>query len=230
MTEHQQIEISAKEWLKSQGYSVYSSLKLGEFIADLIGIKSREDIVAIEVKPGDINEIRKGLGQAHTYLDYVHKVYLAIPQSFYVQGNRIVKNSKIGLLTQVSGNVIATWKPADYTRPSEENIINVLSQTTGFCWICGRTFNMIPENKDAIYMAHKDMDNHLFKSLEKALSITPQNKGIHVSLCIVCSKIMFHMSSELLKSLMTTENYVGFEVDAFAYGNLKKIFKKKFNS
>lgn len=121
MSEHDEIVEATKIWLKKQGYYVHGSLKLGKFIADVIGIRNQHDSIAIEIKSGNISEIRKGLGQSHTYLDYVHKVYLAIPKKHIKLGRELVKHTRVGLLTYAKEEKIVLMKEAKYIRPIQEN-------------------------------------------------------------------------------------------------------------
>lgn len=226
MKEHKQIVNASKKWLEEQGYSVYGPLKLGEFIADVVGVKERDDVIAIEIKPGNMSEIRKGLGQAQTYLDYVHKVFLAIPMTYVDVGEKIAKHTRIGLIT--NKKFISLSKDAEYTKPLEENLIYVLSKTTGFCWICGRTFNTVPKNEDSIYMAHKDIDKKLYKSLVRTLRQKPSTKGYWVHICIVCSKIMYHISAEFLRKLIFGKTkYSKFKFETFWYDDIREFFEIK---
>lgn len=228
MTEHKQIVEASKKWLREQGYSIYGPLKLGDFIADVIGVKERDDVVAIEVKSGNVNEIRKGLGQAQTYLDYVHKVFLAIPEDFIDVGEKIAKHTRIGLITNFEKDYIALSKDAQYTKPLDEHLVYVLSRTTGFCWICGRTFNTVPKYEDSIYMAHKDIDKNLYKSLVKTLKIKPNTKGYWVDICVVCSKIIYNISAKFLRALIFGETEDSkFKFETFWYDDLEKFFKNK---
>lgn len=206
MSEHDEIVEATKIWLKKQGYYVHGSLKLGKFIADVIGIRNQHDSIAIEIKSGNISEIRKGLGQSHTYLDYVHKVYLAIPKKHIKLGRELVKHTRVGLLIYSKEEKIVLMKEAKYIRPIQENLAFVLSKTTGFCWVCSRTFNIVPKYESSFYIAHEDIDPKLYEGLVKTLKIRPQTKGYWVDICQVCSRVIYQINMKFLNALIFGES------------------------
>lgn len=216
-TEHDRIVRAVAKWLKDEGYEVYKGKKLGEYIADLVGVKSKDDTIAVEVKSGKINEIRKGLAQGQTYLDWVHEVYLAIPSDFISLGKDIAKHTSVGLLVRTNG-VIAIVKDAERVRPLEENLLYVLSKTTGFCWLCGRTFNVVPRCKNGIYIAYKEMEPKLHKSVEMALKKRFRTAGSWAELCVICSRILGAVAGEFMYRIITKGKkvfWVDFDTDWF---------------
>lgn len=214
--------------MRVKGYKIYGPLKLGEFIADIIGVRNKDDVVAIEVKPGNASEIRKGLGQAQTYLDYVHQVFLAIPEDYSNVGDKVTRHTKVGLLLKFGKNCISIRKNPEYTKPLEENLASVLSKTTGFCWICGRTFNTVPKDKTPYYLAHKDIDKDIFEGLVKSLMAKPKTKGYWVHICKVCSRIIYHTNTEFLRTVVFGKGeYSKVKFEKFWYEDLSKFFKSK---
>jgi len=214
IAEHDKIVKAAIKWLEEDGYAVPNKkgIKLGDNIADLVGIKSKDDTRAVEVKSGSKNEIRKGLAQAQTYLDWVHEVYLAIPKNFAYLGKDITKYTRVGLLV-IEEDRLSTAKTAERVRPPEENLLHVLSKTTGFCWLCGRTFNVVDRSKDEIYIAFKELEPKLHKSLERALKKKIRTAGSWAEICIVCERILGRVSGKFMRRVITGEK--DFETDWF---------------
>lgn len=226
-TEHDKIVKAMAKWLEEGGYQTFKGKKLGRYMADLVGVKSKDDTIAVEVKSGSIAEIRKGLAQAHTYLDWVHEVYLAIPDDFMSLGEDIAKHTRVGLLTNIEKDFMATIKDAERVRPAEEKLLQILSKTTGFCWLCGRTFNVVPRCKDEIYIAHKRMEPKLHKSLEKALKKKSRTTGSWAEICIICSRILGIVAGEFMYRITTGKKKVWVDIDTGWFDNLISLLVKR---
>jgi len=57
-------------------------------------------------------------------------------------------------------------KDAERNEPEPSKLSKLLSETVGFCWLCGGTFNVVRPSKnlkDSIYIADKKMNQTFSK-------------------------------------------------------------------
>ena len=219
----------AKEFYEKQNYAVYTGKKIGRFVADVISIRDQTLTIAIEAKPNNATEIRKGVGQANSYLDWVHEVFLMVPPEGIDLCKQVLRYSPIGILT-VMNDKITVVKDAERNEPDPLKLSRLLSNTVGFCWICGRTFNVVKpsqERNDSIYIAHKDLEPKLFKALEKIKGKKIRTKGSWVSICTVCSRILGDAIAEYLRRAFEKVEFPSFDFDEYRIKEIGDLLRKK---
>lgn len=226
---HDMIVERIKEHYKKRNFETYTGKKLGRFGADLISVRDQDLAVAVEVKPNDANEIRKGIGQAFSYMNWVHKVYLAVPPESIKLTSQLLNNTPIGILTVINKKV-STVKEADRVDPEPTKLTQLLGKTTGFCWICGRTFNVVPPTQKGalrgeIYIAHRKTESRVFKALEKSLGKRIRTKGGWVRICTVCSRIIGEAIYEYLKRACKGEEFPAFDFREYGLEESKEYLK-----
>lgn len=125
---------------------------------------------------------------------------------------------------------MVTWKDAERVRPSEENLIHVLSKTTGFCWLCGRTFNVVPRCKSEIYIAYKGFGPKLHKGIEVALKKKFRTVGSWVDICAICSRILGTVAGEFMYRIITRDKGL-FKIDleTIYFNNLIPLLVKRIH-
>ena len=164
--------------------------------------------IAIEAKPNNASEIRKGAGQASSYLDWVHQVYLIVPPEAIELCKQLLKYSPIGILTVAKEGKIIFVKDAERNEPEPIKLSRLLNETVGFCWLCRRTFNIVRPSqdlKDSIVIAYKEEEPKLFKALEKIRGKKSRTKNLWTSICAVCSRILGEAISEYIRRALDEE-------------------------
>ncbi|MCK4246941.1 MAG: hypothetical protein KAX04_00185 [Methanomicrobia archaeon] len=225
---HDEIVRFVKEHYKKKSYWVNDrTISLGRYKTDVIAIYDQDLVDAVEVKPNNKSEIRKGVGQCFSYIDWVHKVYLAVPIKSVELTLDLIEHTPIGLLTIID-NTLTTVKEATRTEAEPGKLTKLLGKTTGFCWLCGRTFNLVPRaggEDGSIYIAHKEMEPGIFKSLEKATRQKVRTKGSWVSICTICSRILGSAIHEYLKRSISKEEFPDFDFDDLDLEETAKLLK-----
>ena len=203
----------AEQFYERKNYAVFKGKKIGRFIADLISVRDETLTVAIEAKPNDPSEIRKGIGQASSYLDWVHRVYLIVPPESIELCRELLRHSPIGILTVIRRKV-SVVKDSGRNQPDLLKLTRLLNSTVGFCWVCGRTFNVVRPSRDdkeeepaTVYVAHKDFEPGLFRALERLKGGRIQTKGSWVSICTVCSRIIGAAIHEYLMRALKQDSF-----------------------
>ena len=215
LSEHDSILKSVAQDYESQRFVVFEGKKIGRFKPDIVAIKDQGLTVAVEAKPNDATELRKGVGQCFSYMDWVHKVFLATSAGGKQLSIELLHGTPIGILTVLEGTV-TTVKEAERKEPDNLKLIRLLGNTTGFCWICGRTFNVVQQaQKDmgGTFIAHKDIEPTLFKALERTLGKKIRTKGSWATVCKVCSRIIGNAIHEYFTRLLKGEKYPTFDFD-----------------
>lgn len=225
LSEHDSILRSVKEHYDNQRLAVFVDKKIGRFKPDIIAIKNQHLTIAVEVKPNDATEIRKGVGQCFSYMDWVHEVFLATSPGGIQLSNQLLRGTPIGVLTAMNGKV-TTVKEVERKDPDNLKLIRLLGNTTGFCWICGRTFNVVGQAKrdmGGTYIAHKDIEPSLFKAMEQTLGKKIRTKGSWVPVCIVCSRIIGNAIHEYFTRILKGEKYPTFDFEKLSIKEDKKL-------
>ncbi len=228
------LKVFVKNYLEKEGYWVYRKEK---FRIDVLAIKSKDDIVAIELK-GTKGDVRKGVGQALSYLRYAHRAYIAVDEKLLLVAREVTRFTPIGILAIESKEHHHVWidKEPQKTSPNEEKVIELLNSTVGICWICGRTFNIIPkagkeqsENYPRdymIYAAFRGSDSKLHDLVKLA---TGQKRiktaGIWIGICVLCSTILGHAIHEFLIATKKGEKSFGFTFDELDLKEIKRLFE-----
>ena len=232
--EEKLLKIYVKKYLRSLGYWVYEKEK---FRIDVLSIKSKDDIVAVELK-GSKGDIRKGLGQALSYLRYAHSSYIAVDEKLLPLAREVARFTSIGIIVIESEEPHNVWvdKEPQRTIPDEAKVLELLSSTVGFCWICGRTFNIIPKAGQAssekyprdynIYAAFRGLKPKLHDLVKVA---TGQRKirteGVWVGICVICSIILGHATREFLVAAKNGKKSFGFTFDESDLEDIKKLLE-----
>jgi len=230
------LKIFVKKYFEKEGYWIYKKEK---FRIDVLAIRSKDDIVAIELK-GTEGDVRKGVGQALSYLRYAHRAYIAVDEKLLSVAREITRFTPIGILAIESGKPHHVWadKEPQKTIPNEEKMIELLNSTVGMCWICGRTFNIIPQAGEAqsgnyprdymIYAAFRGDDPKLHDLVKLA---TGQKRirtaGIWVGICVLCSTILGHAISEFLIAVKKGGKSLGFTFDELELKEVKELFESQ---
>jgi len=101
------------EYLKKQGYNVYTEVNIGFHRADLLGLKC-DEVVAVELK---LTDWKKAIIQAKNYMLGADYVYLAVPllKSYNIlrKAEYFLKKEGIGFLVtnEKTSNVSEIIKP-----------------------------------------------------------------------------------------------------------------------
>lgn len=213
---HQEIVDAVSKYYKDKGFSVHPPLQLGRFLADVIAVRDQNLVVAIEAKKDDLSEIRKGVGQALSYMEWVHKVYLAIPLKRINICQELLKDTPIGIIS-IAEDQLLIAKEADLKEPDRTKLYQLLYKTTGFCWLCGKTFNIIepaerPDfEKESLTIARTDDDPALISQLEKIISKKIHQVNFNVGICKVCSRILGEAINQYLRILFGDSEYVSLD-------------------
>lgn len=210
---HQEIVNAVTKYYDTKGFSVYPSIQLGRFIADVIAVRDQNLVVAIEAKKDNLSEIRKGIGQALSYMEWAHKVYLAIPLKRINICQQLLTDTPIGIISIAEDQLIIA-KEANLKEPDRTKLYQLLHKTTGFCWICGKTYNIIepaerPDlKKESLIIARTDDDPILISQLEKIFAIKIRNVNFNLGICKVCSRILGEAFSQYLKIFVEDLKFV----------------------
>lgn len=225
--QHDLIVKNTNSHFKKKNYATFKEKKLGRFNADLIAIRDENLVIAIEAKTNK-SEIRKGVGQAYSYMDWVHEVYLAVPSESAELATELLRNTSIGIITVINKKV-SIIKESKRVEPEPTKLIKLLNTTTGFCWICGRTFNVVPptqKGEAGTYIAHKDIEPKLFKALENSLGKKIKTKGSWIKICTVCSRILGDAIHEFLKRVFEEKELPNFDFEEYQLKEIKNYLKK----
>lgn len=225
LSEHDSIVKSVAEDYESQRFVVFAGKKIGRFTPDIVAIKNQSLTIAVEAKPNDANELRKGVGQCISYMDWVHKVFLATSPGGIQLSSQLLRGTPIGLLATMDDKV-TTVKEAERREPDHLKSIRLLSSTVGFCWICGRSFNVVQRTqrgRGEIFIAHRDIEPILFKAMEQTLGKKIRTKGSWVAVCTVCSRIIGEAIHEYLTRLLKGEEYPIFDFDKLSLKEDRKL-------
>lgn len=93
VTTHDKIVKGVKRYYEEMEFYVKERATLGRFKTDLVAIRDEDLVIAIEAKPNNKTEIRKGIGQSFSYSDWAHKVYLAVPSPSIDLTLDLIKNT-----------------------------------------------------------------------------------------------------------------------------------------
>jgi len=228
---HDSIVKDVKLFYEMQNHAIFLGKKIGRFIADIIAIRDETLITAIEVKTSNVSEIRKGVGQASSYLEWVHEVFLAVPPEAIELAKQLLKYSPIGIMT-VFSNQISIVKESKRNEPDPLKLCHVLNNTVGSCWLCGRTFNVVRpsvKERDTIFITDKESEPELFKALETIKGRSTRTKSIHISICTVCSRIMGEVINEYLSRILVEEFPEEYKIFDFEELNIKEVRKLLLN-
>lgn len=214
---HNQISKIVINYFQSKNYSVFSEVKLGNVKADIVGIRDQNLAISVEVKTKNFSEIRKGVGQCLSYLDWVHNVYLAIPIEMLTETQELLRYTPIGLITIAKDEAVIT-KEAEFREPDGKKLYQVLQKTTGYCWICGKTFNIIEPTWDRykapepfIPIAFKDDDPELIKNLEELTGLKKKTKNYWVGMCKVCSRLLGNAFDDYLRCILSDTDSTSYD-------------------
>ena len=224
---HKEIVDAVSKYYKKEDFSVHPPTHLGRFIADVIAFRDQNLVIAVEAKKDDLSEIRKGVGQALSYMEWVHKVYLAVPLKRINICQELLKNTPIGILS-IAENQVLIAKEADFREPDKTKLYQLLHKTTGYCWICGKTYNIIepaelPDfEKESISIARIDEDPFLINQLEKITAEKIKTINFNIGICKICSRILGMAFTDYLKMLLGDSKNVSLD-----FGWTEKDFEIK---
>jgi len=213
---HQEIVDAVSKYYNIKGFSIHAPVQLGRFLADVIAVRDQNLVIAIEAKKDDLSEIRKGVGQALSYMEWVHKVYLAIPLSRIQICQELLKDTPIGIIS-IAEDQLLIAKEADLKEPDRTKLYQLLHKTTGFCWLCSKTFNIIepaerPDfEKDSLTIARTDDDPVLISQLEQVIAKKIKKVNFNVGICKVCSRILGEAISQYMHILLGDEKFVSLD-------------------
>ncbi len=193
---HSQVISAVRHYCGSRGMQTFSPLGMRGKILDIVAVRDRGLVIGVEAKPGEKEEVRRGIGQALDYLDWVHQIYLAVPDSIADYARKLVSRTEIGLLRVSNPKLVTVLKDPTTNPVDESNLLMVLSRTVGFCWFCGRTLNQIPSAED-VYVVHKDDDPNLHFILSQLAGADAGAKGSWVKICKVCEKLLLTVARTL---------------------------------
>lgn len=165
-------------------------------------------------------------------MDWVHEVYLIVPPESIGLCKKLLRHSPIGILT-VNNDRIIVVKDAVRSEPEPLKLSILLNDTVGFCWICGRTYNVVrpsQKSKEMVYIAHKEEEPKLFKALEKIKGKKIRTSGSWVGICTVCSRIIGSAINEYFVRVFDNEDFPIFDFDESEIKSLKELLKIKRNS
>lgn len=238
INKHEKIRRAVLEFYygADSGFTVVPPRKLDKFIPDILAVKDQNDTEAVEVKPSNDSEIRKGVGQAYSYMGWVHKVYLVVPEDKSTLVRELLKYTPIGILLYHDEGLVSTYKEAESTKPDPNKLIALLNDTIGFCWLCGRTFNVVPRASEnmAIPVAYKGTksESKLFKALEKYSIKKVRTKNIWIEICCVCSKILGEAIHEYFDRVFGIKGgkidiMYNFKYDNYLIEETRKLLKER---
>lgn len=226
---HEFLVEKTKDFYEKQNCAVCVGKKIGRFVADLIVVRNETSTIAIEVKPNTATEIRKGVGQANSYLDWVHEVYLAVPVDGVELCKNLLKYSPVGILTVMNGKITFV-KDAVRSEPERLKLSRLLNDTVGFCWLCGRTFNVVRPSqniKESVFIAHKEIEPKLFKALERIRGKKIRTKGTWVGICTVCSRILGEAIKEYFLRVLGQVEHPLFDFEDYKINVLRDLLRDK---
>ena len=232
---HGNIVKAVSNYFEERGFSVYPSKQLGDVFADIIAVRDHNLVVAIEAKTEDFSELRKGIGQALSYMSWTHKAYLAIPLEQVNLCQELLQYTPIGIIG-VEKDQLFIAKEAELKEPDRTKLYQLLHGTVGFCWLCGRTFNIIPpaspdfqeyQDTESIYVGHRDIEPELFKKLEQIKGKKIQTVGAWVGICKICSRLLGQAIYEFLELIIEKNKVDWFSFDFWPTEELVNELREK---
>jgi hypothetical protein len=160
-------------------------------------------------------------------MDWVHEVFLATSPKGIQLSNQLLRGTPIGIITTTDGDVTIV-KEAERKEPDNLKLTRLLSNTTGFCWICGRTFNMVEQAQRTMggtFIAHREQEPTLFRALEQTLGKKIRTKGSWVPICVVCSRIIGNSIHEYITRLFENVKFPPFDFDELFLEEDRKLMK-----